>query len=337
MRLYVNTDRQRLVAGLNNPSDLPLGLVEVKRGDNPSFDHVFCRDFGDAYEIDATVAFSDFRLTAKAIGDLGNPNFIISALAATKTGTGLSAVYSCSPSLNTVTLNDLYILGGVKATPADTTARLALTGLLLNDTVRQVDTQDYWMLTVPAAPSNPASWTLDELRIAAGYVDLAAETEWVQSGLQTSTMNFTLRVWDDVSKGNEGVPGAGTPAYPAPGLIDTFSAEQADLAVSAAAAAQLFADTQFGTLHTNILAAAGAGVFTAAYGLPTAAMKTGAQLILNVELPASANPTVEIRNATSAGTLLATITSPEPTLTTFWFGLFRFNGTAWKKIFSAFQ
>jgi predicted lysophospholipase L1 biosynthesis ABC-type transport system permease subunit len=106
-----------------------------------------------------------------------------------------------------------------QATPADATARLALTGLLVNAVVRQVDTGDYYMLTNAAAPSSSASWTLNEAR--EDYVDLAAEVEYVLDGKQTSYPTFTLRIWDDVSKGNEGTVSDGLPAYPSQGMTLT--------------------------------------------------------------------------------------------------------------------
>lgn len=217
MKLFLNRQRQRNVFGLNNPADVTLS--EIKRGDNAPFDCVVCDNFGDAVELDATLVLSDFRITAKVPEALGAETFIIGTTTYVKTGTGSATVYTLTPSTNTTALNDLFPIGGTQATPADATARLALTGLLVNAVVRQVDTGDYYMLTNAAAPSSSASWTLNEAR--EDYVDLAAEVEYVLDGKQTSYPTFTLRIWDDVSKGNEGTVSDGLPAYPSQGMTLT--------------------------------------------------------------------------------------------------------------------
>lgn len=217
MKLFLNRQRQRNVFGLNSPADVTLS--EIKRGDNAPFDCVVCDDFGDAVELDATLVLSDFRITAKVPEALGAETFIIGTTTYVKTGTGSATVYTLTPSTNTTALNDLFPIGGTQATPADATARLALTGLLVNAVVRQVDTGDYYMLTNAAAPSSSASWTLNEAR--EDYVDLAAEVEYVLDGKQTSYPTFTLRIWDDVSKGNEGTVSDGLPAYPSQGMTLT--------------------------------------------------------------------------------------------------------------------
>lgn len=214
MKIFLNRQRQRNVLGLNNPADFT--VAEIKRGDNAPFDCVVCDDFGVAVELDATLVLSDFRITAKVPEALGAETFIIGTTTYVKTGTGSATVYTLTPSTNTTALNDLFPVGGTQATPADATARLALTGLLVNAVVRQVDTGDYYMLTNAAAPSVAGSWTLNEAR--EDYVDLAAEFEYVLDGKQVSYPTFTLRAWDDVSKGNEGTVSDGMPAYPSQGM-----------------------------------------------------------------------------------------------------------------------
>lgn len=115
------------------------------------------------------------------------------------------------------------------------------------------------------------------------------------------------------------------------------AAQQSDLSISSAVSAALFAVTLFSMLHRKIIATAGSGAYSAEYALPTASMTTGAFVEVNVELAASANPTVEIRNATTGGTLLATVTNPAPAAAAYWYGRFRFDGTAWHKLFAAWQ
>jgi hypothetical protein len=201
---HLNRQRQRNVLGLNNPADVT--LREVKRGDNSTFEVIVCDDFGAAVELDATLTLTDFRFTAKVVGALGAESAIVSATSYTKTGTGSATVYTLAPAFTGTALGDLFPTGGTQRTPADATARLALTGLLVNAVVRQVDTGEYWMLTNAAAPSSAASWSLEEAR--KDYVDLAGEFEYVLDGKQFSYPTFTLRVWDDVSKGNETTSGA---------------------------------------------------------------------------------------------------------------------------------
>jgi hypothetical protein len=213
MYIFLNTESQSMSTDLNNPS--PVEQINVKRGDNANFDCFTILNFGNPYELDASVILTDFRLTAKVPGALGADDFIISALTFTKTGTGTSTFYRLAPSLDTTALNDLFAEGGVIATPATAVARLALTGLAVGNIVRQVDTSVYYqvlnasLLAFDVGTATPG-WTITETREA--YVDLAAEFEYVLDGLQVSYPTFTLRVYDDVSKGNES-PGT-TPVFP---------------------------------------------------------------------------------------------------------------------------
>lgn len=116
---------------------------------------------------------------------------------------------------------------------------------------------------------------------------------------------------------------------------------QVDINVSAAASVVLFNGAiGFSALAQKIIAAAGSGAFTAAYGLPTTGMLTGAICEINIELPASANPTVEIHNATAGGTLLTTVADAnKPVLgaAAYWYGRFRYDGAAWHCLFRAFN
>jgi hypothetical protein len=105
------------------------------------------------------------------------------------------------------------------------------------------------------------------------------------------------------------------------------AATQADLTPAAAVTAPLFAATHFSTLKRKIVPGAGSGAFTAAYTLPVANQTTGAIVRVPVELPASANPTVEIHD--NGGTLLTTVTNPAPAAPAYWIGVYSFDGAAW--------
>jgi hypothetical protein len=213
LKIFLNTQLQRLVIGTSQPSDVT--QIDVKRGDNANFDCYAVLNFGDPYELDASVVLTDFRLTAKVPGALGAEDFIISALTWSKNNTGTSTFYRLAPSLDTTALNDLFAVGGVIATPATAVARLALTGLVVGNIVRQVDTGIYYqvlnasLLAFDVGTATPG-WTLTEDR--EDYVDLAAEFEYVLDGLQVSYPTFVLRVYDDVSKGNESA--GTTPVFP---------------------------------------------------------------------------------------------------------------------------
>jgi hypothetical protein len=117
----------------------------------------------------------------------------------------------------------------------------------------------------------------------------------------------------------------------------TPAANLADINISNAVSTSLFAGSGFAALAIKIIAAAGAGPYTAAYGMPVSSQVRGAIAEVNIELAASANPTIELHSATTGGTLLATVTNPTPTAPSYWYGRFRFDGTAWHCLFRAFQ
>lgn len=134
---------------------------------------------------------------------------------------GRTPIYSVAPSFNTVALNDLFITAGVSQVVADATARKALASPPLGSVVRQTSDQSYWVVINAAATATDAGWSTDVPELAS--VDLDAELEITQGAQITSTLTFTLRIYNDVIKGAEGVPASATPAYPAPGTILTTS------------------------------------------------------------------------------------------------------------------
>jgi len=204
MKHYLNRQSQTNALGLSNPAAVT--MREVKRGDNGAFEVITCDDYGTAVELDATLTLTDFRFTAKVPGALGAESNIVSTSSYTKTGTGSSTVYTLAPSLNGTALGDLFVTGLTDDLPADQAARYALTGLAVGDAVRQVDTGAYWQVIDDDELDNAAGWSLEEDR--EDYVDLAGEFEYILDGKQVSYPTFTLRVWDDVSKGNETTAGA---------------------------------------------------------------------------------------------------------------------------------
>jgi hypothetical protein len=103
---------------------------------------------------------------------------------------------------------------------------------------------------------------------------------------------------------------------------------QAALTPAAAVSAPLFTQTGYGSIYNEIQPGAGSGAFAASYYLPTAGMTNGAIAEMDIELPASANPTVNIYNGAVSGSPLLTLNSPLAVVQ-YWYARFRFDGTAW--------
>lgn len=88
--------------------------------------------------------------------------------------------------------------------------------------------------------------------------------------------------------------------------------------------------------HTaKVIPTAGAGAYTRTVSILTANATDGTTCRLRVEMPASLNPTVQIRNATSGGTLLVTV-APSATAFTAVFD-FTHDGSAWVLVSSFFE
>jgi len=77
-----------------------------------------------------------------------------------------------------------------------------------------------------------------------------------------------------------------------------------------------------------VTAAAGAGAYTSIVVLSADNHLAGDTAEVVISLPASANPTITVRNATAAGTVLLTVANAGGTARTVT-GEFLFNGTAW--------
>jgi hypothetical protein len=209
----------RLIAGVNNRESLPQNTIEVIRGDTGGIDWQFVEPFVGAVEIDDNGASPDLPLTmtfgAKLPGDYAG-EFLISSTTFSKIGSGATTIYRMPISLNTTEINDELVDGVVNQTVADAAARLALTGLSAGAIVGQSNDGTYWELINAAAPSVAGSWAVAPQK---SFVELDAQLEVILDSRIFSTLKFTLRVNNDVIKGNEGVPTAANPSYPAPGDI----------------------------------------------------------------------------------------------------------------------
>jgi hypothetical protein len=80
--------------------------------------------------------------------------------------------------------------------------------------------------------------------------------------------------------------------------------------------------------YFEVTVGAGSGAFTRTLAALTANAQAGDELEVSVTMPASLNPTVELRNNTSGGTLLATVPTDAAVSRT-WSLWSRYNGTAW--------
>lgn len=78
----------------------------------------------------------------------------------------------------------------------------------------------------------------------------------------------------------------------------------------------------------NVAINAGSAAYLATISLLATNAVAGAIVVLQIAMPASLNPTIEVRNLTSAGTLLGTIYG-HPTQARTWIVRARFDGTNW--------
>ncbi len=114
---------------------------------------------------------------------------------------------------------------------------------------------------VPAAATSGfvvARWiagSLPNTLANVSYIDLDGELERSENGAVSSTLNFGVRVYNDINKGNEGVPKNANPAYPSPANLlrrvsvpanSTVAGVQGNFATNAN---YLFVYTGDGTTH----------------------------------------------------------------------------------------
>jgi len=325
VRLYVNLDNNSLIASATDRT--PVVQVAFKRGDSSVIDVFFTRG-GIVQEIDATGPAATGKFGLKVEDDFAG-DFLVSDLTWEKVGTGTSTYYRFEPSFNTVELNSALIDGTVSETVADQAARYALTGKTVGYIVAQSDNTTFWEVIDAEELDNAAGWQEAEQLPS---VTLMAEIQWIVDGAISSSATFDAVVSNDVIKGDEGIPVAGTPEYPTPAELDalfaslrgytaesTSSAENIDLSRTAST-------TIIDSLRLTV--GAGSGTFTTTLSLLTADASAGDVWRIILAMPASVNPTIEVRNATSGGTLLYTLAGTGAAFTQLL--QFTFNGTAWE-------
>lgn len=144
-------------------------------------------------------------------------------------------------------------------------------------------------------------------------VAVYGEIKWVD-GSNTGEAGFGARIYANVNRGGETVP----------------TAPSAFLSVAPAAAGNTDVSAAGGIAPVSVIATAGVGIYTYTLTLLTTGVPTGALVDMYIQIPASANPTIEVHNATSGGTLIHTV-SGDTDNPTYQNVRFRFNGTAWVK------
>jgi hypothetical protein len=72
---------------------------------------------------------------------------------------------------------------------------------------------------------------------------------------------------------------------------------------------------------------AGAGAYAHEVYFPTANRITGDEMVVRIRMPASVNPTINLRSATAAGTVVKTVVGTGTAFDVLW--LVVFDGSAW--------
>lgn len=163
-------------------------------------------------------------------------------------------------------------------------------------------------------------------------VTLMGEIEWVNSGSRSSTNTWSAVVNNDVIRGDEGFPTSGSPPYPTPEELTAIFAllhSQAAITVSTSGTTTFTKPSATNKVQTHrVTVSAGAGAYTRKLVLATTNAVAGDIARVVLIFAASVNPSVEIYNATDAGTLLYDMDGGTDAFQVC--ANFTFNGTAWE-------
>lgn len=202
MRLYFDLDSRQFIqaAGIRQAID----RFSIKRADSADFSLQFIEG-GIVKEL---TSGTTFRFSLKKPADFQG-DYLVTTAGFTKTGTGVSTVYTFAPDFNTEELNDFLLDGTLSEIVADEAARFALTGKALGYLVRQTDTFQYWKVIDAAKLNEAAGWELAPMKVSA-LCD--AELEWVEPGSKRgSGATAAFYVFSDINRGTESMP---TPVGP---------------------------------------------------------------------------------------------------------------------------
>ncbi len=156
------------------------------------------------------------------------------------------------------------------------------------------------------------STDLDTYLSTADSKPVYMQVKWVDGTTTAQTPLYIVRVSNNVNRGGETVP----------------TSPSAFLSVSPSAAGSTDVSAAGGMAVVYITAGAGSGTYTYKFNLLTTGVPTGTLGDFYIQLPASVNPTIQVRNASSSGTILHTV-SGDSDNATYEHIQFRFNGTAW--------
>lgn len=112
------------------------------------------------------------------------------------------------------------------------------------------------------------------------------------------------------------------------GSTESAAYSTASISAVGSTALALGANDLFKTTKATVTAPA--GIYTHALYLQTTNANAGDKYTVVVILPASSIPTIEIRNATSGGTLLQTLNNADAVEALLWSGTFIYTGSAWE-------
>jgi hypothetical protein len=154
----------------------------------------------------------------------------------------------------------------------------------------------------------------------------------ITTGGQTGTICVgSLNVIDDGGNSPSSNPVNAVTVAQAQGMIAALGWSGAAVNISAAGATTISNSQTWLTGRQAISVGAGSGAYAASIILAHTNAMAGALLRLPIDLPASANPTMNIYDGSVEGALLQTITNPNPGRTASFLFQAGFDGTNWHK------
>jgi len=154
----------------------------------------------------------------------------------------------------------------------------------------------------------------------------------ITTGGQTGTICVgSLNVIDDGGNSPSSNPVNAVTVAQAQGMIAALGWSGAAVNISAAGATTISNSQTWLTGRQAISVGAGSGAYAASIILAHTNAMAGALLRLPIDLPASANPTMNIYDGSVEGALLQTITNPSPGRTASFLFQGGFDGTNWHK------
>lgn len=118
--------------------------------------------------------------------------------------------------------------------------------------------------------------------------------------------------------------------------VEDYSGSETDGAIAGTTSVTLAPAKRFLQWFKLYTVAAGSGTYTANIGLDGSKAVRGAIYRVELDIAATGNPTVNIRDGSSSGTIIDTIPG-DSNGASYYVGEYRWTGTAWKKLRGTFQ